>query len=237
MAAELIDRKITQEEADRMVAPMELDLTALFKVMEQDMIETIEEYEGNSVDELIDQILNKLAPDPNQEVQKVLSFNPVFKAAYKLQGKKVIQGLPISIENRKGSIRKGTDDNGHEWKIKMTMPYGYIRLTEGTDGDHVDVYIGDNEKSEKVFIIHQNNPDTGKYDEDKVMIGFDSAAEAKKAYLRQYDRPGFFGSMQEISMDEFKVLLKKKKGKKLQKSMNELVGIATQYLKGLKDRY
>lgn len=114
-------------------------------------------------------------------------------------------GLKISIENPKGSVRKGQDADGSKWETKMKHDYGYIRQTEGTDGDHVDCYIGPNlEGASKVYVIHQNHPDTGDFDEDKCMLGFGSAQEAKQAYLAHYDDPKFFGSMDEMSIDEFK---------------------------------
>jgi hypothetical protein len=86
----------------------------------------------------------------------------------------------------------------------MKWPYGYIRRTEGTDGDHVDCYIGPNPEAKFAYVVHQNDPVTGKFDEDKVMLGFDSAKEAKAAYIGQYNRPGFFGSMAKMSMADFK---------------------------------
>jgi len=103
----------------------------------------------------------------------------------------------------------------------MHMPYGYIRLTEGVDGDHVDCYIGPNKMSEEVFIVHQQVPDTKAYDEDKIMLGYDSGVAAKAAYIRQYDRPGFFQSMEEYDMVEFKQMLKDRKGMKLKKSKKD----------------
>lgn len=125
-------------------------------------------------------------------------------SGYPLQGRTKYKGLSISIENKKGSTRSGVDGDGHEWSIPMHYDYGYIKMTEGTDGDHVDVYLGDNDDANRAFIIHQNNPTTNKYDEDKVMLGFSSADEAKKAYLKQYDRPGFYGSMDVVDFDTFK---------------------------------
>ncbi|QSH98923.1 hypothetical protein DWQ65_02290 [Treponema phagedenis] len=145
-----------------------------------------------------------------ENIYKSLTYS-----GYPLQGRTKIHGMDISIENKKGSVRSGVDKDGHEWAIKMAYDYGYIRGTVGKDKDHVDAYIGNNPESEQVFIVHQNDPTTGTYDEDKVMLGFNSAAEAKAAYLRQYDRPGFFGSMDEMSIEEFKekAFDKKNKGK------------------------
>ena len=139
-------------------------------------------------------------------------------SGHKLQGRRKWNGLDISIENRKGSVRKGTDPDGHKWAITMKHPYGYIRGTEGTDGDHLDCYLGEHKDAPQVFIIHQNNPDTGEYDEDKVMLGFNDGQEAKKAYLEQYDRPGFFGGMDSMTLDKFLGIIKDKKykGKRIQ---------------------
>ena len=41
-------------------------------------------------------------------------------------------GLPITIENRPGSVREGIDQDGHPWQTKMHAPYGFLRGTEGT---------------------------------------------------------------------------------------------------------
>lgn len=126
--------------------------------------------------------------------------------AYKLHGRCVFQGLPVSIENRKGSTRSWYDP--HEKKAgttKMKHAYGYIRGTKGTDGDHVDVYIGPDKNADTVFVVHQRKaPDFKEFDEDKCMLGFSSGKEAKDAYMAQYDKPGFFGGMTAMPMEEFK---------------------------------
>lgn len=55
MADYIQDKKLTQDQTDRLQAPMELDLTALFKVVEEDLINQIEDFEGNP-DALINSI-------------------------------------------------------------------------------------------------------------------------------------------------------------------------------------
>jgi hypothetical protein len=194
------------------------------------------------------------------------------------------QDLDVSIENRKGSVRKWHDPHsGEDGTTKMLYPYGYIRKSKGTDGDHVDVYVGPNPQASMAFIINQmkkptapdqhhhtmkggetgaagpgpthihtmpgggftgppktvgntqgdhthSTPkgDTGgevfkskkqwtKFDEQKVMIGFNSAKDAKEAYLKHYNDPRFFGSMKAMPMAEFKekVLMKENHGKKV----------------------
>lgn len=146
-------------------------------------------------------------------------------SGHKLQDRTSWNGLKISIENKKGSVRRGVDKDGHQWATKMHFDYGYIRGSEGTDGDHVDCYLGDNMDAKKVYIVHQNDPVTHKYDEDKCMLGFDTLEDAKKAYLMQYDRPGFLGKIDTMDFDEFKefILLKRNHGKKIVKSYTDFV--------------
>jgi hypothetical protein len=134
--------------------------------------------------------------------------------SYKLQGKLEFQGLPISVENRVGSKRHWTDeDTGETGSTTMLYPYGYVRGTLGTDGDEVDVYIGPSKDSQKVYVITQNKkPEAGmagihpwvETDEQKVMLGFDSAAEAQNAYMEHYDDPRFFGIVVELTLPAFK---------------------------------
>jgi hypothetical protein len=140
----------------------------------------------------------------------------------RLQGKLMFQGLPISIETERGSYRMGKDEHGNSWRTFMHIPYGYVRATEGVDGDHVDVYVGPDKHSSNVFIVHQVDPYTGKYDEDKCMLGFNRAEDAKAAYIRQYDRPDYFGTMDEVDMATFKTMLKERKGMKLKKSKDDM---------------
>lgn len=114
------------------------------------------------------------------------------------------RGLKIDVENKQGDTREGTDKGGHKWKTLMHYHYGEIRRTAGTDGDKLDVYVGRHPDAKDVYIVHQNNPTTGKYDEDKCMIGFVSAEQAKAAYLKQYDNPKFFRSLTVMPFDQFK---------------------------------
>ena len=97
----------------------------------------------------------------------------------------------------------------------MTWPYGYIRGTRGNDKDHVDCLLGPHRKSTRVFVIHQLDTETGEYDEDKVMLGWDEEEEAKDAYLSNYNRTDMFGDIEMLTLDEFKDLAFKHKGKKI----------------------
>lgn len=116
-----------------------------------------------------------------------------------------VDGYDITIENPKGSVRSGVDRKGREWKVIMQNTYGYIRGTEGVDGDHIDVFLSDNPTSGKVFVVDQVNPETGEFDEHKVMYGFASADEATRAYLSNYaDGWQGFGAISGVEREEFK---------------------------------
>jgi hypothetical protein len=113
------------------------------------------------------------------------------------------QGLPICIENPIGSIRKGISPEGRRWETKFLYPYGFIKNTESlADNDGIDVFIGPNLQSNKVFIIHQRIDD--RYDEDKVMLGFDTEESARDAYLAHFDTQKMLGPITEMSIEEFK---------------------------------
>lgn len=120
-------------------------------------------------------------------------------------------GLDISIENPKGSERSGTGADGRPWSVQMPADYGYIKRTKGADGDHVDIYFGDNPESDKVFIIDQQDADTRKFDEHKVILGANNTGEAISLYNsafsdeRGYDR---IGGVKMVTVDEFKTWLK-----------------------------
>lgn len=115
-----------------------------------------------------------------------------------------VDGLDITIEQPKGSIRRGTDANGKQWESEMHNTYGYIRGTEGVDGDHIDVYLSDNPTAGNVFVVDQINKD-GSFDEHKVMYGFPDMESAKRAYLSNYEE-GWqgLGSITEVKKEDFK---------------------------------
>ena len=115
-----------------------------------------------------------------------------------------VDGLNITIEQPKGSIRRGTDANGKQWESEMHNTYGYIRGTESVDGDHIDIFLSDNPTEGKVFVVDQINKD-GSFDEHKVMYGFHDMESAKRAYLSNYEE-GWqgLGSITEVKKEDFK---------------------------------
>ncbi|MGN0233919.1 MAG: hypothetical protein ACI4B5_05810 [Bacteroidaceae bacterium] len=115
-----------------------------------------------------------------------------------------IDGFDVSIEQPKGSVRRGTDASGRKWEQTMNNTYGYIRGTEGVDGDHIDVFFSDDPSLGDVFVIDQVNKD-GTFDEHKVMYGFPDELSAREAYLSNYE-DGWqgLGSITHVGRDEFK---------------------------------
>lgn len=105
------------------------------------------------------------------------------------KGHITIGEFDITIENPAGSVRKGVDADGKEWQTTMANTYGYIKGTEGVDGDHIDVFLHQNMdewNGRKAFVVDQTNTD-GSFDEHKVMLGFNDKDEAMSAYLANYD--------------------------------------------------
>lgn len=115
-------------------------------------------------------------------------------------------GLDIHVENAAGSMRTWTDASGAEGATKMRWDYGEILGHVGADGDPPDVFLGPVADPLLVFVIHQRSARSSfaNYDEDKVMLGWDSADAARAAYLEHYDDPRFFGGMSSFTVEDFK---------------------------------
>lgn len=137
-----------------------------------------------------------------------------------------VDGLDITIEQPKGSIRRGTDANGKQWESEMHNTYGYIRGTESVDGDHIDIFLSDNPTEGNVFVVDQVNKD-GSFDEHKVMYGFSDMESAKRAYLSNYEE-GWqgLGNITEVSKEDFKAWIDSSKRKT--KPFAEYTSVKTQ---------
>ena len=146
-----------------------------------------------------------------RQAEKQVDRNPSEeqkKAGNYKKGHVNIQGFDITIENPKGSFRSGTDTDGNTWTTEMKHTYGYFKGSEGYAGDQIDVFIGDNPASTKIFVVDQVDPKTGEFDESKVMMGFNSVEEAKQGYLANYSR-GWkgLGQITEVPVEDFKTWL------------------------------
>jgi len=126
--------------------------------------------------------------------------------AQRLARRTTFRDLDISVETDTGSHRQWHDPHtGREGKTLMQYPYGYIRGTQGMDGEHIDCFVGPDEDAESVYIITTNKgPDFKDADEQKVMLGFASAAQAKQAFLAHYSDPKFFRALSTLPYAAFR---------------------------------
>lgn len=101
-------------------------------------------------------------------------------------------GYDYTVETPKGVTRSGKDEQGKPWSVTMHDTYGYILGKIGVDGDHIDMFINDAADLDtfdgNVYVVDQVNPETGEFDEHKVMYGYPDEAAATKAYLSNYSK-------------------------------------------------
>jgi len=135
---------------------------------------------------------NEADPDNASKAQK--------DAGNYKKGHLKIAGLNFTIENPVGSVRHGN--------LKLKDHYGYIKRTEGADGDHVDAFV--NSKAQEdwggdIYVVDQLFPDVGGFDEHKVMFGYNNMIDARRAYRRNFNKDWEgAGAVTKMTLDEFK---------------------------------
>lgn len=174
-------------------------------------------------------MLSEISSEEINTEAKNVNLNPTDpqkEAGNYKMGHVSIKGMGISIENPVGSVRKYKNEDGTDGSVTMKNHYGYFKNTSGNgkDGDAVDVFIGPNpEGFERVYVVDQNAKD-GSFDESKVMIGFNSKEEAKKAYLSNFSKNwNGFRTITGVSLRLFKKWLYR--GNKQRKPFSEYVEI------------
>ena len=158
-----------------------------------------------SLDESVDEDLYNARNATNTEPTE-----GQIKAGNYKKGRVRINGYDITLENPKGSYRRGKDGNGKEWKVLMKNDYGYFDRTKGKDGDAIDVFIGNALESKKIFAVDQKIG--GKFDETKVMFCFNDIESARKGYLSNYEK-GWKGlwKITEADPEDFKAWVTNRK--------------------------
>jgi hypothetical protein len=131
------------------------------------------------------------------------------------------QGIPIHVDRPKGYIQTGTDAAGNEWKREYKTDYGFIPRTKGGDGEGLDVFVGPNGNSPFAYWVTQHDGE-GNFDEYKVFLGYDSQAEAKKAYEDHIPKK-FFGKMTEGTIHQIKALLNQEPKETMSKAVREML--------------
>jgi hypothetical protein len=153
----------------------------------------------------IDAAANQAATSPVNDLPEPTEAQK--EAGNYRKGHVKVQGLDITIENPKGSTRTGTDTKGRSWTVDMKHHYGYVKRTEGADGEQVDVFVGSDSTSDKVFVVNQYRPD-GSFDEHKALVSFKDKGSASRAYAANYSDGRAPPPVVEMSLSEFKQWLK-----------------------------
>lgn len=155
----------------------------------------------------VDRLAHTAAASPNNDRLEPTEAQ-IAAGNYKKSDVIDINGVKVKIENPAGSVRRGVGPDGKPWETTMVHHYGEIMGAEGADGDKVDVFIGNQPASKRVFVVDQVNPD-GSFDEHKVIFGAVDEDDARRTYLANYE-PGWqgLGAITEVPIGELKPWLK-----------------------------
>lgn len=150
-----------------------------------DAIRAIESDENIENASFADRLKNAIAETETEptEAQK--------KAGNYKKGHLTFGGYDFTVETPKGVTRSGKDEQGKPWSVTMHDTYGYILGKIGVDGDHIDMFINDADLDSfdgNVYVVDQVTPETGEFDEHKVMYGYPSEETATEAYLANYSK-------------------------------------------------
>jgi hypothetical protein len=147
----------------------------------------------------------RLAWDLHQAANKKPHYN--LKKSDPVKGTVNVNGVEISIEWPKGSVRKYKEDGIMQDGKLMQASYGYVPDTITADGEELDVYVGANRRSTNVYLllqkptpwdIEQNNLEP----EEKYMLGFEDMEEARKAFMGSMPQR-FFKNIREVDWEYF----------------------------------
>jgi GGDEF domain-containing protein len=131
------------------------------------------------------------------------------------KGHERVAGMDISIENPAGSKRRP------EWP-ELKSHYGYIRRSEGADGDQVDVFLKPGTPTDyagPVFVVDQVKRNHH-FDEHKVVLGAANMDEARALYAENYTPDFKVGPITELTMAQFRAWVRD--GKLTKRPVNTL---------------
>lgn len=133
-------------------------------------------------------------------------------------GHVTLHGFDISIETPKGAARRGIGADGKPWENRhSTAHYGYLKRTEGADGEHVDTYLGPHHDSRRIFVVNQYDPHKRAFDEHKIVMGARTLAEARRIYddgFSDGSGPRRRWAIHEVDPDTFKAWLASPRAKR-----------------------
>lgn len=138
---------------------------------------------GTKFSEKLQNAIAETETEPTEAQKKVGNYK---------KGHLSFGGYDFTVETPKGVTRSGKDEQGKPWSVTMHDTYGYILGKIGVDGDHIDMFINDAADLDtfdgNVYVVDQVNPETGEFDEHKVMYGYPSEEAATEAYLSNYSK-------------------------------------------------
>lgn len=136
-----------------------------------------------SFGERLKNAISETEPNPSEAQKKAGNYK---------KGHLSFGGYDFTVETPKGTTRSGKDEQGKPWSVTMHDTYGYILGKIGVDGDHIDMFINDAADLDSfdgnVYVVDQVNPETGEFDEHKVIFGYPSEEAATEAYLANYSK-------------------------------------------------
>lgn len=198
------EKSPSEEQGEGQMEMHEVDTDKLFKDLKAGKTATLSDYYK---DEGVHSIGATDTPEKVAAERQNVNTEPTEgqkEAGNYKKGHIKVDGYDITIENPKGSTRSGKDASGKAWSVPMHYDYGYIKGTEGVDGDHIDVYLSDEPTKGNVYVVDQVNQNDGSFDEHKVMYGFPSMEAAVEAYKGQHEDGWKVGTVTEVSREDFK---------------------------------
>jgi phage gp29-like protein len=115
-------------------------------------------------------------------------------------------GIDITIDRPAGTVQNGVDQAGVPWTRTYTVDYGFVADTLGGDGDAIDVFCGPNDDAKTAFWIVQYFADGVTFDEYKLMLGFNTMADAVACYSAHVP-PQYIGNTFSMPVAAVKALL------------------------------
>lgn len=115
----------------------------------------------------------------------------------------MVRNVKVLVETPKGSYRRGIGKDGKPWKSLSHGNYGRIAHATGIDLEGLDALVGDDPESKNVYIVNQNDPDTGMLDEQKVVLQSPNIESARRLYLSNLPSEKYLRSITEMPFDTF----------------------------------
>ena len=141
-------------------------------------------------------------PEDQEKEASRLSHVPVLDGPDTPVKKIKVQGIPVDIERPKGTIKIFPDKSTQYYRVD----YGSTPLAKGTDGDPLDVFVGPDKRSKRVFVVDKmDDKDHSKFEENKVMLGFKDRAGAREA--AKFHLGGTGGKIKEMPVGKLQAAL------------------------------